>query len=438
MPVGSAREVAVSVVHRVLAENAYANLLLPGEITKARLDPRDAALATEICYGTLRKLGFYEQIIESQLRKGNKELSAKVSAILLTGTHQILAMRVPDHAAVSEAVDIAKKMQPAASGLVNAVLRKVLAKTEDEWTIQLGIAKEGIISAHPAWIVEAFKGALKISGQSDSEEDLQALLDADNLAPAVDIAILGGENKLESLRYSPIGGRWPGGPIQNNAQILAGNWRVQDQGSQLVALALAKVDSVSSGEKWLDMCAAPGGKTAILASASEFDGVEITANEIHEARSALMKKSLQNFENLKFTTKDGTFFEDIPETFDRILLDAPCSGLGSLRRRPESRWRKKPSDLPNLRGTQEKLLNAALTALKPGGYLAYVTCSPHLAETKLQVERVSDRVKFLDSRTELNKIAREPLFAETGVGPAWLWPHIHGTDAMFISLMQKL
>lgn len=434
----SAREVAVKVVHRVLAENAYANLLLPGEITKAGLDGRDAALATEICYGTLRKLGVYERIIESQLRKGSRDLSNKVWAILLTGVHQILAMRVPDHAAVSEAVELAKRMQPAASGLVNAVLRKVLAKTEDEWSSELGIAQEGIVSAHPRWIVDAFRASLRVSGQGDTEEDLQALLNADNQAPAVDVAQLLGSGELEPLKYSPIGGRWPGGSIQNNSQISSGEWRVQDQGSQLVALALARVQEPVDGEKWLDICAAPGGKSAILASEATNRQVEITANEIHEARSALMKNSLTIFENIKFTTQDGVLFADAPETFDRILLDAPCSGLGSLRRRPESRWRKKPGDLPTLRGTQEKLLFAALTALKPGGYLAYVTCSPHVAETKLQVEKVSKNVRFLDTRAELNKISNEPLFNETGEGPAWLWPHIHGTDAMFIALMQKI
>src|SRR5690606_7567954 len=161
-------------------------------------------------------------------------------------------------------------------------------------------------------------------------------LDADNQAPAVDVAILSGENRLDPLRYSAIGGRWPGGPIQNNSQISEGNWRVQDQGSQLVALALAKVGSPPAAEQWLDMCAAPGGKTAILASLSERSDTVVTANEIHEARSSLMKKSLKNFDNIKFTTKDGALFKDSPETFDRILLDAPCSGLGSLRRRPES------------------------------------------------------------------------------------------------------
>jgi 16S rRNA (cytosine967-C5)-methyltransferase len=221
-----------------------------------------------------------------------------------------------------------------------------------------------------------------------------------------------------------------------------GTARVQDEGSQIAALALSRSAPIASGELWLDLCAGPGGKAALLAAEAAEAGATLVANELVPARAELVRKALAVFTPAPEVWElDGTTIGDShPATFDRILLDAPCTGLGALRRRPEARWRKQPKDVADLADVQLRLLESALIALKPGGTLAYVTCSPHLGETKVilqtAIRRAAGTVDKLETQTIIAGFTREALDLPAAQH-AQLWPHRHGTDAMFIQLLRK-
>ena len=234
----------------------------------------------------------------------------------------------------------------------------------------------------------------------------------------------------------------PGGEPSDLYLIRSGQARVQDQGSQLAALALIAATAVTPSEEWLDLCAGPGGKAALLAAAAVEVGADLVCNEISDHRAVLVEKALDRV-NPKVYVRVGDgrdLGEEAPEGFDRILLDAPCSGLGALRRRPESRWRKTVKDIADLTKLQEELFDSAWAGLKPGGVLAYVTCSPHLAETTAIVERaqhkLGENLLVLDAVAVLHQL--NPALKLNGERKTvQLWPQIHGTDAMFIALMQK-
>jgi 16S rRNA (cytosine967-C5)-methyltransferase len=273
-------------------------------------------------------------------------------------------------------------------------------------------------------------------------------LAADNASPRVTLVELPGfveandDVEGEPTKYSPVGMSLnTGGDPLRFARVRSGIVRVQDEGSQLAALTLSRHHDVTPGERWLDMCAGPGGKAALLAAEALAGGAHLTANEIIPARAALVRNALQAVSGVEVVVGDGLDYGTThPDTFDRILLDAPCTGLGALRRRPEARWRKTPRDVADLTGLQAKLLESALAALKPGGLLAYVTCSPHLAETRGIVEsalRKNANVIELDARSPLGGVSMAELDLAGDTLSVQLWPHRHGTDAMFIALLTK-
>jgi 16S rRNA (cytosine967-C5)-methyltransferase len=191
---------------------------------------------------------------------------------------------------------------------------------------------------------------------------------------------------------------------------------------------------------WLDLCAGPGGKAALLAALSLVRGTSFVANEVSKHRADLVSKALKPLGKFEVTTADGRELGDQPKRYSRILLDAPCTGLGALRRRPESRWRRTTDDLVDLVKLQRELIDSAWRALEPGGVLAYVTCSPHLSETTAQVSwaqgKFKDKMELVNANSILNGINPD-LALDEKLFTAQLWPHIHGTDAMFLALMRK-
>jgi 16S rRNA (cytosine967-C5)-methyltransferase len=220
-----------------------------------------------------------------------------------------------------------------------------------------------------------------------------------------------------------------------------GRIRVQDQGSQLAALALVEAKQIGKNEQWLDLCAGPGGKAALLAAEARVNGATLTCNEVAPHRAKLVRQAIAVVDDkIRVTVEDGrTYANNHSEKFDRILLDAPCTGLGALRRRPESRWRKAQSDVAELSALQEQLLQSAWDCLKPGGVIAYVTCSPHLAETNAIIDwakRKLSGLELLDTNEVLSGINAN-LHLNRTRKTAQLWPHIHQTDAMFIALLSK-
>lgn len=448
----AARDVAYAVIRSVGEDDAYANLLLPRELERARLSTADAALATELTYGTLRRVGTYDAIIEMAASRPVSGIDAPVLDALRLGTHQLLATRVPAHAAVHETVDLVGRVAGRrATGFANAVLRRVSERDEQEWLTRIGDAARSdderlaVRFAHPVWIIRAFRRALAAEGRAD---ELLDLLAADNAAPTVTLAALPGVGSIpddeERTPFSPIGFRLAGGDPERIVRGSGGAVRVQDEGSQLAALALSRAVPVRAGEQWLDLCAAPGGKTAVLAAEAAAAGATLEANELSAARARLVRQSVAAVPlEVPVSEEDGRIRAG-RGVYDRILVDAPCTGLGALRRRPEARWRKAPADVPELTQLQTELLTAAFGALAPGGVVAYVTCSPHLAETAGVVSEVErhfgDALTQLDTRAVLRQVAGDAIdLAEPadGSGRAQLWPHRHGTDAMSIWLLRK-
>lgn len=447
-----ARRVAFDVVRAVHESDAYANLLLPVRIRRAALSTQDAALATELTYGTLRGMGYYDRVIEIAANRDVSRIDPPILDVLRISVHQLLSMRVAPHAAVHEAVALARLVgSQSATGFTNGVLRTVSRSEPAEWrervlaTAANDDERLSLEHSHPVWIVRALRRAL---ARENRQAELVELLQADNRAPAVTLAALPGLATPPSLgdhpaAFSPFGVYLEGGDPLDVPAVRAGAARVQDEGSQLAALALTRARPVEAGERWLDLCAGPGGKAALLAAEAAGTGVVLTANEIVPARAELVRSALAAVPgDVEVWELDGTTVGDsFPEAFDRILIDAPCTGLGALRRRPEARWRKTPRDVAALAPLQSALLDSGLRALAPGGVLAYVTCSPHLAETRAIVAdaltRHAGTVTALDTPALLGAVAGSPLEQAEGDTAVQLWPHRHGTDAMFIALLTK-
>lgn len=442
-----ARRVAYDVLRAVHSSDAYANLLLPARLAEAGLSDADAGLATELTYGTLRRQGYYDRVVELASGRPLSKIDPEVLDALRLGVHQLLGMRVAAHAAVDESVAlVAAAGKRSATGFANGVLRTISRSSPAEWGQRAleglsGDARLAMAHAHPLWIVEALRAALSAEGRGD---ELETLLAADNDPPRVSLVALPGLTTVvevgEPGAVSPIAARSAGGDPADNPVIASGRARVQDEGSQLAALALTRARPIIPGERWLDLCSGPGGKAAVLAAEAVLGGAVLLANELIPARAGLVRRALSVFsEPPRVVEGDGRRFGAGDERFDRILLDAPCAGLGALRRRPEARWRKQPADLAALTGLQSELLEAAIRALAPGGLLAYVTCSPHIDETRAVVDDALSRhpeLTAVDTQAVLARIATRELDLAAG-SHAQLWPHRHGTDAMFIQLMVK-
>ena len=447
----TARDVAFRVLEAVELDDAYANLVMSKILNESRLDSRDAGMAQELAFGVLRSKSFYEHVIEQGARRSISEIDIKTSLVLLLGVHQLLGMRVPAHAAISETVNLAKKhLKTNASGFVNGVLRRVSEKDRASWMEGFLKGKDATTAladkySHPLWITRVLMQALDLDGRSD---ELERLLELDNEAPEVNLVALPGfcdANELIGPNVkagfaSPIGLELSEGNPAHIPEVAEGRARVQDQGSQLVALAMVAAQPVTPGEEWLDLCAGPGGKAALLAALAIRDDANLTCNEMAPHRAKLVEQALAPINrNVFVRTGDGRDLgDDAPEAFDRILIDAPCTGLGALRRRPEARWRKRSDDLSSLVPLQKELIESGWQGLKPGGVLVYSTCSPHTSESVAIVDWAVKKFKpeLLDVQKILLSI-NPSLEFKLERRTAQLWPQAHGTDAMFVAIFRK-
>lgn len=444
------RDVAFELLRRVSEDDAYANLLLPKLLAGAKVDSRDAGFIQELSFGTLRNKLFYEKVIEVASLREVGSIDPNALIVLLLGAHQLLGMRVPVHASINESVNLAKaKTNKSVVGFVNAVLRRISERSRQQWTdkVTRGLEsheeKLSISQSHPLWIVRALKAALESRRQASSIEDL---LIADNTPARVSIAALPGFSSVQSLGSYGLPGKASPISVELNvppssvSEITRGFARVQDQGSQLAVLALLDAALESSDSNWLDVCAGPGGKAALMSAFATQRNIGFDANESSEHRAKLVEQALRPISTTKVSISDGRQVDSRGLKYSRILLDAPCSGLGALRRRPEARWRKSPTDLSELCTLQRELFSASWKALMPGGVLGYVTCSPHLSETTAQVSwaeaKFGREIELLPTNSILNKINPE-LQLDESFKTAQLWPHLNGTDAMFIALFRK-
>ena len=447
-PLDPARSAAFDVLRAVSERDAYANLALPALLRERGITGRDAAFATELTYGTCRSRGLLDAVIGAAAGRSPEAIDPVLLDLLRLGAYQLLRTRVDAHAAVSTTVEQAGiEFDSARAGFVNGVLRTISGRDEKSWVEELApdpardpIGHGAFVHAHPRWIAQAFADAL---GAAAGE--LDAVLASDNERPQVHLAARAGALTAAELadvvggtvgRYSPYAVYLTGGDPGRLAPVRDGVALVQDEGSQLVARALTLAPVEGDAGHWLDLCAGPGGKTALLASLGMQQhpelGVRVTAVEPAPRRADLVAENTRGLP-VDVLRVDGRH-TDLEPTFDRVLVDVPCTGLGALRRRPEARWRRQPADVPMLTKLQRELLGAAIALTRPGGVVLYATCSPHLAET---VGVVADALR----RHPVSALDTRPLFepvTDLGEGPhVQLWPHRHGTDAMFAVALRR-
>jgi 16S rRNA (cytosine967-C5)-methyltransferase len=454
------RILAFEALRAVDERDAYANLVLPPLLKKARekddFDGRDAALATELVYGTLRRQGTYDAIIAACIDRPLREVDPPVLDVLALGAHQLLGTRIPTHAAVSASVELARVvLGDGRAKFVNAVLRKISQHDMDAWLERVAPPYDedaedhlAVVHSHPRWIVSALWDSLG-GGRAGIED----LLEADNERPEVTLVARPGRSTTGELtdvlgEDSVLPGRWSpyavrlaeGGEPGAIEAVRDGRAGVQDEGSQLVAIALANAPVEGSDERWLDGCAGPGGKAALLGALAAGRGASLLAAEKQPHRARLVERALAgNPGPYQVVAADGTRPPWREGVFDRVLVDVPCSGLGALRRRPEARWRRRASDLEGFAPLQRELLREALKAVRVGGVVGYATCSPHLAETRVVVDDVlrgrggpAVEAEWVDARPLM------PGVPALGDGPdVQLWPHLHGTDAMYLALLRR-
>jgi 16S rRNA (cytosine967-C5)-methyltransferase len=445
-----ARRAAYDVLRAVADRDAYANLLLPSVLAERGLTGRDAAFATELTYGTLRGRGTYDAILAAC--SDRDQLDPPVRDVLRLGAHQLLATRVGSHAAVATSVDLVKDVcGPRPSGFVNAVLRRVATRDLEAWTAIVAPDRDrdpsgylAVRHSYPRWIVDAFREAL---GEA-ADAELEDALAAGNLRPEVVLAVTPGQaspgdterpalaTPTAPTRWSPYGLRLAAGDPA--PFVASGQAAVQDEASQLAALALARVPVPDRDRHWLDLCAGPGGKARLLAGLAAPRGARLLASDLRPHRASRVLAGVRSARLAAgVVAADGLHAPWPPGMFDRVLADVPCSNLGSLRRRPEARWRKTPDTISELTAVQRGLLNAAVDSVRPGGVVAYVTCSPHVAETREVVTTVADRrgdVTILDAPAVLSEV---PGLRAADARFAQFWPHRHGTDAIFLALLRR-
>ncbi|AKE39233.1 RsmB/NOP family class I SAM-dependent RNA methyltransferase [Corynebacterium camporealensis] len=434
------RAVAYSVIRRVHSDDAFANLTLPKALREQKLQGRDAAFATEITYGALRTEGVLDAVIDKCASRPLADISPEVLDALRLGVYQVLYTRVEPHAAVDTTVRLVEAAgQEKAKGFSNGIMRSVTRTSVEKWFADLApddeLAALAFRHAHPEWIARSFAEVL-------GPEELEDALEADSQRPIVHLVARPGEISAEELalitgfeegKYSPYAVYMDHGDPADIEPIKQGLAGVQDEGSQLIARAVAEadVDGTDTG-RWLDLCAGPGGKAALLGSLARIDRATVDAVEVSKHRAELIDKAVRDLP-VTVHVADGRK-PGLDAGFDRILVDAPCSGLGALRRRPEARWRKSESDIAELTTLQFELLNSAVDLVRPGGVVVYSTCSPDLRETRGIVDRALEElnVEEMDAHALISDM--RDVGSEKSVQ---MWPHRHGTDAMFFAVLRK-
>jgi 16S rRNA (cytosine967-C5)-methyltransferase len=433
----AARLLAFDLLTEVNRNEGYSNLLLPQALNASKLDDRDRSLVTELLYGTIRMQGKHDWVLAQISDRPWSEVDPGIVDICRLGVHQIHEMRIPDHAAVAATVEVARKrIGESKASFVNALLRSVTRKSIEEWFTPLDeitdvVERFAIQFSHPEWIVSAYYDLLKnwdeveLALKINNEAATPTLVSWPGFSTQQDLIDIGGE----PTEFSPYGVHWKGNPGALDL-IKSRKIGVQDEGSQLVAEVFAKV---AQGSSWLDLCAGPGGKAALLSSIARQRDIRFTANEVSAARAVLVTQVVHGDRVL---VSDGRTIGSSAEKFDAILIDAPCTGLGALRRRPEVRWRRTLQDLRALTQLQRELVESAIQALRPGGVLGYATCSPHLAETSIQVADIKKKHPELQ-QVIVDEYLPSSLVGATREGAMSLWTHKHGTDAMYLALFRK-
>jgi len=428
---------------RVESGQAYANVLLHRQLAEARLAPADAGLATEVVYGTLRFQSRVDWTLAGVLRHPLSELPPSIRAILRTATYQLLFLRrIPPRAVVHEAVDVARRHGHAGTAaLVNAVLRRIAAGGERPLPDGDPVTRLAVEDSHPRWLVERW---LQRLGRVETVE----LCRADNTAAPITVRV----NRLQASpdaviaelaaagvaafpTWFPEGLRLEGAFETRHRLVEAGVLTVQDLG----AMAVTHMLDPQPAETVIDACAAPGGKTTHIVERMGDRG-RVIACDIHPGKLDALRRrvGVMRLRTVEVVEQDArTLGTAFPEAADRVLVDAPCTGLGVLRRRPEIRWRVQAEHLTVMADLQRAILHGAAGAVRPGGVLLYSVCTTEPEEGRGVIEQ------FLARHPEFRLDPEMPLpdgvtrRAEDLAGTLTLWPHRHGTDGFFIARLRR-
>lgn len=404
----------MNVLTQVEQEGAYSNLLLNTALQKSSLAKSDAGLATELIYGTISRLNTLDYFLDKFVNKGVQKLQPWVRALLRISLYQVVYLdRIPDHAVVSEAVNLAKRRgHQGISGMVNGVLRNILRQKESLAIPENMPAAQRIslLHSHPQWLVERWISQYGI-------ETTEAICAANNEPPAVSVRVnttmISRDDMLtlmssHGLDATPSSLSPYGIVVKGAGNMALTDWyrdgmiSIQDESSMLVAEAVQP----EPGMRVLDSCAAPGGKSAHMGELMKDEG-SIVANDIHAHKGKLIsdQASRLGLDSISIVTGDALDLVDRfePASFDRILLDAPCSGLGVIRRKPDLKWGKSQEDIHEIAALQLRLLESVSTLLRPGGLLVYSTCTIEPLENEGVVSA------FLEGHSEFE-------IAEDGLG----------------------
>lgn len=405
------RDVARRVLERVERDSAWATPALDGELARAGLDERDRRLAAELVYGVLRHRTRLDHALGEHADL--KKTPARVLIALRIAAYQILFLdRVPAYAAVDDAVGAARQVSPKLGGFVNALLRKLdpaRALKFPGWEVEFSL---------PTWILDQLKSAApgrvpELAGAFAQSAPLVGRANIRRATRDALIAEIAGAAPLDVDGMTPAAFSFDGDPTKH-ASFLAGKWTVQDTGAQLVA----HVAAPTAGQRILDACAGVGGKTTHLAELTD-DTAAIDAADLNATKLGLLAETAQRL-GLSSIKRHACDLLDPTAPlgeYDLIILDAPCSGLGVLRRHPDAKWRVKPADVPRLADLQRMLLDAVLTRLAPGGTLVYSVCTFTRAEGP-------DQVAALVARTGLRLVMEHRS-----------WPP--GADAFYVARLQR-
>ncbi|ANS77191.1 16S rRNA methyltransferase [Paenibacillus yonginensis] len=444
----SARETALYVLTEVETEGAYSNLLLNGAIQSAGLSGPDVGLTTELVYGTISRRSTIDYFLARFVSKGMDKLQPWVRNLLRLSFYQLYYLdRIPPHAAVNEAVNIAKKRgHQGISGMVNGVLRNVLRQKE---TLKLpedlpAAQRIALSESHPVWMVE---GWIKQYGAQTAE----AICRADNEPPSVSVRVnrtktdrerLLQEMAAQGVEAVPSSLSGDGIIVQGGGNMALTGWyregllSVQDESSMLVAEAV----EAGPGMSVLDCCAAPGGKSCHMAERMEGSGT-VVANDVHAHKAKLIGEQAERLGLSNVQTRTGDALELAgqyePASFDRILLDAPCSGLGVIRRKPDLKWTKSPQDLAEIAQLQQQLLDAVCGLLKPGGVLVYSTCTIERAENAGAVEAFLARHPEFAADESPELFRRLAAAADREPVGLQVLPQDAGSDGFYIARLVK-
>jgi 16S rRNA (cytosine967-C5)-methyltransferase len=452
---GTAREAALTILVRVETSGAYSNLQINKTLQEAELSRSDAALATELVYGTISRQATLDYWLDRFVAKGVGKLQGWVHQLLRLSAYQLLYLdRIPTHAAVNEAVEIAKRRgHGGIAGMVNGVLRSIdrnRAELKPE-LISLPDKAQTIALRHsyPLWLVEKWSAQFGI-------EATEAMCASGNEAPHAGIRVnplsatleevlaelkeAGLEGETSPLTPSGIAVRG-GGNLTELAGYAGGRWSLQDESSMLVA----EVAAPESGMKVLDCCAAPGGKSSHLAELMGGKG-KVWANDLHAHKRKIIAAQTERLKlrNVEATTGDALKLSEVfaPASMDAVLLDAPCSGFGVIRRKPEIKWTKTAGDVADISAIQRSLLDAVCDLVKPGGTFVYSTCTMLREENEDQIQRfLSDHPHFeLDAnwpKPLLERLTAAGLIDESFNGQLQLLPQHFGSDGFFIARMKR-